>query len=67
MKRLLLVLTVGLGVLGLLHHGPPRYPWQEVPVFDLLFGLLGCAALILFSEALGKYFLFRREDYYGDD
>lgn len=64
MKRLLLALTAAFGVLGALGHGGPEYPWQRIPMFDLWFGLLGCAALILFSEALGKFFLLRREDYY---
>lgn len=64
MRKVLLALSVAFGVVGVLGHGHPHYPWQRIPAFDLWFGLLGCALLILLSEALGKYFLSRREDYY---
>ncbi|RLA86485.1 MAG: hypothetical protein DRG31_00025 [Deltaproteobacteria bacterium] len=67
MRVILLILVFVFGLMGMLApHGHPEFSWQKLPIFDLVFGLLGCALLILFSEALGKYFLFRREDYYDE-
>jgi hypothetical protein len=34
--------------------------------FEVVFGFLGCMGLIFLSEFLGKFFLSRRRDYYGD-
>jgi hypothetical protein len=41
------------------------YWWHRVPAFDLVYGLLGCLAIIVLSKALGKAWLQRPEDYYG--
>jgi hypothetical protein len=41
--------------------------WHLVPGFDLLYGLLGCVAIVLVSKAAGAWFLQRPEDYYSKD
>jgi len=67
MKRLLLVLTIISGLLGILiQKKEAHYLWEKLGFFEVVFGLLGCTGLIFFSEFLGKFFLFRRRDYYGD-
>jgi hypothetical protein len=38
--------------------------WQVLPGFDLVYGLLGCLAIIVLSKALGKAWLQRPGDYY---
>jgi hypothetical protein len=38
--------------------------WHELPGFDLVYGLVGCLAIIVVSKALGKVWLQRPEDYY---
>ena len=45
------------------HHGG----WHAIPSFDFWFGLAGCVAIVLGSKWLGKHFLQRPEDYYGDE
>ncbi len=67
MGKGLLLFAIGLvALLGFLlpHEGEAHYLWEKVPVFDLLFGFLGCIVLILFSKGLGHRFLERPEDYY---
>jgi hypothetical protein len=39
------------------HHAHPVYAWHAVPAFDLVYGFLGCAAIVLASKALGRAFL----------
>ena len=38
--------------------------WSGIPAFYALFGFVGCVVIILFSKALGKWFLQQGEDYY---
>ncbi len=40
--------------------------WQRLPAFDLLYGFVGCVAIVLASKWLGHAWLQRHEDYYGD-
>lgn len=42
----------------------PYYFWGKIPVFEAIFGFIGCIVLILFSKILGHHFLERQEDYY---
>lgn len=42
------------------------YWWHELPAFDLVYGLIGCLAIIVLSKALGKVWLQRPEGYYDD-
>lgn len=66
MKKALCLAIAAVALLGFLlpHEGEFHYLWQRVPVFDLIFGFLGCLLLILFSKALGHHWLQRPEDYY---
>ncbi|MDL1956619.1 MAG: hypothetical protein LWW95_06165 [Candidatus Desulfofervidus auxilii] len=41
-----------------------HYFWQKIPVFEGIFGFIGCIVLIIFSKGLGHLFLEREEDYY---
>jgi len=45
-------------------HGHGKFWWHELYGFDLLFGFLGCLALVWVSRALGKHLVQRGEDYY---
>lgn len=42
------------------------FAWHGIPAFDFVYGLIGCAALGLFSKGLGHRFLERKESYYED-
>jgi len=48
---------------------PPHaaYPWQALPAFDLVYGFLGCALIVVASKALGHAGVQKPESYYGDD
>jgi len=41
--------------------------WQVVPMFDLLYGFVGCVVIVLVSKWLGHAWLQRPETYYGDE
>ena len=43
------------------------YWWNRIPAFNILYGFAGCVLIMLFSKALGKLFLQRKEDYYDVD
>lgn len=65
MKRALCTAIAAVALLGFLtHEVEVHYVWQKVPVFDLIFGFLGCLLLVLLSKALGHHWLQRPEDYY---
>ena len=38
--------------------------WHQLAGFDLIYGFLGCAAIVIGSKALGKAWLQRRERFY---
>lgn len=46
------------------HHGD--HWWSAIPAFYILFGFIGCLAIILISKFLGKLFLQQKENYYND-
>ena len=50
-----------------LPRGHGSFSWVSLPGFDLLYGFIGCVALVLASKALGAVWLQREEDYYRDD
>ena len=66
LKILLVASIVVVCCLGFLVHPEhePSYFWEKIPVFEAVFGFIGCIALIIFSKGLGRYFLERKEDYY---
>jgi hypothetical protein len=41
--------------------------WHAMPLFDLIFGFIGCAVIIGVSKWLGHTWLQRDETYYGDE
>ena len=53
--------TVGLDLLA---HPHGEGWWHDVPGFELVFGFLGCVAIVIGSKALGKVWLQRRERHY---
>ena len=76
-KRLLLILAaIGLAVSTALevaihnHHlDDPHwlvYWWNHVPFFFGALGFVGCYLIIVVSKQLGKWFIDRPEDYYGE-
>ncbi len=38
--------------------------WHQLAGFDLVYGFLGCAAIVIGSKAVGKAWLQRRERFY---
>lgn len=38
--------------------------WHHMPGFDLVYGAVGCMAIVIVSKALGKVWLQRRERHY---
>ncbi len=39
--------------------------WTEIPGFFALFGFFACLTLIVLAKAMARYWLQRREEYYG--
>ena len=73
MKRLwwiiggsILVVAAGLDML-FRHHIHAYFWWHNVPALDVLYGLLGCLALVLGAKWLGHAWLQRDADYYRED
>ncbi len=66
----MIVVTFILGLvlaLGLLVPGEPLHHfWEKIPLFEAIFGFLGCLVIIFVSKALGQFFIQKREDYYND-
>lgn len=40
------------------------FPWEDIPGFYALFGLIACILIIVMAKALGKLWLMKKEDYY---
>ena len=52
-------------VLGFIFQNPhPHFWWQKIPIFDVLFGFIGCIVIIVVSKWLGHHWLMKDEDYY---
>jgi hypothetical protein len=52
-------------ILGFVFPNPhPHFWWQYVPVYDAVFGFLGCLLIILLAKTLGHFWLQKKEDYY---
>ena len=49
---------------ALRHFAHPVFWWHAIPAFDLVYGFVGCAAIVLLSKWLGHRFLMRDESYY---
>jgi hypothetical protein len=72
LKRIGLALVAGvIGVSVVLeivypHHGHPVFWWQATPVFDFVYGTVGCFALVLGAKWLGHAWL-QRDHLYTDE
>lgn len=73
MKRAWLGVAALIGLITLVleiiyrHAAHPHYMWHATPLFDLIFGFIGCAIIVLASKWIGHAWLQRDETYYGDD
>lgn len=47
-------------------HPHVYFWWHSLLGFDIIYGFLGCMIIIVVSKFLGKAFLQRKEDYYGN-
>lgn len=45
-------------------HPHVLYWWHGFLGFDLIYGFIGCTAIIVVSKLAGKAFIQRKEDYY---
>ena len=50
----------------LAHHGEghAHYWWHTLPGFEIVYGFIGCALIIIVSKAIGHNWLQKKEDYY---
>lgn len=50
-----------------MHHEPAHsHWWDTIPVFWILFGFIGCIALIVFAKIILAPIIYKKEDYYND-
>jgi hypothetical protein len=71
MKRIVkyvLIISIGVSMVMGLFFRPehPHFWWEKIPIFDAVFGFLGCILIVLGSKALGHHWLQKDEDYYRD-
>ena len=66
--KYVLIISIGLSmVIGLFFRPEhPHFWWEKIPVFDTIFGFLGCIVIVLGSKALGHHGIQKDEDYYHD-
>lgn len=61
----LIVCIILVSALGFLFPNPnPHFWWQTIPVFDVVFGFIGCIVIILVSKWIGHLWLMKDEGYY---
>jgi peptidoglycan/LPS O-acetylase OafA/YrhL len=41
-----------------------HYPWDYIPGFYAVFGLVACILIVVMAKTLGKKWLMKKEDYY---
>ena len=58
------LMLVAMAALDLLADTHSEAWWHQLPGFDLFFGFLGCAGIVVVSKALGKVWLQREEGFY---
>lgn len=61
------VLITGVLEIVYRHYAHPHFWWQATPIFDLVYGVAGCAVIVVVSKWLGHTWLQRDEAYYGDE
>lgn len=67
LKALMLAVMAALiGLDALIPAKYERFPWDGIPGFGAVYGLVACILIIVVSKALGYALLYRREDYYDD-
>ena len=66
--KYVLIISIGLSMLIGLFFRPehPHFWWEKIPIFDAIFGFLGCIVIVLGSKALGHHGIQKDEDYYHD-
>lgn len=68
MKNLRTALYLGIAVTCIagfaFPNAHPHFWWQKIPVFDAVFGFIGCVLIIFFAKWIGHQWLTRDEDYY---
>ena len=62
----ILVITIGLEIV-FSHLAHAEFPWHRFPSFDFVYGVVGCAVIVLVSKWLGQAFVQRDESYYERD
>jgi uncharacterized membrane protein len=50
----------------LFHGGHPHFAFERFPAWGSLYGFVSCVAIILVSKFIGKLWLMRPEDHYGE-
>ena len=61
---IIIAIVCGLGFYFRNEH--PHFIWQRLPVFESVFGFLGCIVFVFVAKILGKILLQKEEDYYDD-
>lgn len=60
-----LFLSIVAGVFVHLYLRPQvHFFWEALPVFNAIYGFIGCIVIILGSKAIGYLWLQKEEDYY---
>jgi len=59
-----LALVLALGIIP--NPGQVEHSWEKLRIFAAVFGFFGCLLIIFVSKALGRLFIQKKEDYYGD-
>jgi hypothetical protein len=59
---LALVLAIGF----IAHPSEAEHFWERLPIFEAIFGFVGCLFIVFVSKVLGRLFIQKKEDYYGD-
>jgi hypothetical protein len=55
------------GEIAFRHSAHPVFIWHHMPLFDFVYGVAGCVALVLVAKWLGKTFIQRDVKYYDDE
>ncbi len=58
--------AAAVSALDLLAHPHGESWWHRMLGFDLVYGVVGCVAIVVASKALGKMWLQRPERFYED-
>jgi len=65
LRRFLIIVIIIVSVLGFFFPYPqPHFWWQKIPIFDSIFGFIGCIVIILASKWIGHTWLMKQEDFY---